>query len=204
MQSARRLRVAEPGPVDIHGRAMENLRFIRDTMECSRAFTGVPGWGGVVMGISALVCGGIALLQEDRLHWLLTWLVEGALALVIGAVAMHRKACGVGGSLLSPPARKFGLSFAPPLIVGAVLTWALWQAGVSLVLPGVWLCLYGTAVITGGAFSVRIIPVMGMLFVLVGIAALVSPPSWGDTWLAAGFGGLHIGFGILIAKKYGG
>jgi hypothetical protein len=37
-----------------------------------------------------------------------------------------------------------------------------------------------------------------------GVLALLAPATWGNLLLAAGFGGLHIIFGILIARKYGG
>jgi hypothetical protein len=106
--------------------------------------------------------------------------------------------------LLSGPGRKFVLSFTPSVVVGAVLTAVLFRAGLVSVLPGLWLMLYGTGVIAGGAFSVRIVPVMGLCFILIGIAALVAPAAWDDALLAVAFGGLHIGFGVAIARRHGG
>jgi hypothetical protein len=107
-------------------------------------------------------------------------------------------------SLFSPPGRKFVLSFAPPLLMGALVTLVLYRAGVSGLVPGMWLCLYGTGIVTGGAFSIRIVPVMGLAFVSLGGCAFFCPPIWNDVFLAAGFGGLHILFGIVIARRYGG
>jgi hypothetical protein len=191
-------------PVAIHDRAMDNLRFIRDTMEGASSFTAVPGLGGVAMGITALAAAVVAVRQSDPDDWLLTWLAAGTLALAIGVLAMVRKARHADVSLLSRPGRKFALGLAPPMLSAALLTIVLHQAGLTGKLPGVWLLLYGAGVVTGGAFSVRIVPVMGLCFMTVGAAALFFPPAWGNALLAAGFGGLHILFGTIIARRHGG
>jgi hypothetical protein len=197
-------RVGEEEPPALHDRAIANLRFIRETMERASSFTAVPGWGGVLMGATALAATFIAAQQASRNLWLATWVVEALLAFVIGGWAMDRKARRVETPLLSGPGRKFALSYSPPILVGALLTVVLYQAGLVNVLPGVWLLLYGTGVVTGGAFSVRIVPVMGLCFMLLGAIALFAPASWRNYLMAAGFGGLHIIFGIIIARRHGG
>jgi hypothetical protein len=204
MPSAHRLRAIPQEPVSLHTHAMDNLRFIRDTMERAGAFTGVPGWGGVLMGVSALAAAFIAGMQPARPRWLSIWFIEAVVAFAIGAVSMERKARKANASLFSPPGRKFVLSFAPPIFVGGLLTLVLWQSGAASLIPGVWLCLYGAGIITGGAFSVRIVPVMGLGFLALGALSFFSPPGWGDLYLALGFGGLHIVFGTVIARRYGG
>lgn len=191
-------------PASIHDHAIDNLRFIRDTMERASAFTAVPGKGGILIGLTALAASVIAQAQSTSQAWLAVWLIEAVLGIGIGVAAVWHKARLHESSLTSHPARKFALSFAPPLLVGAVLTAALASNGLYQFLPGVWLCLYGTAVICGGAFSVRIIPVMGSAFVLLGSLAFLSPPEWNPAYLAAGFGALHVGFGIEVARRYGG
>ena len=188
----------------LHGRAEENLRFIRSTMEQAASFTAVPGWGQVAMGITAVPAAWLASRQPDALGWLVVWLADGVVALTIGSTALVRKAHKVNSSLLSGPGRRFVLAFLPPIIVGAVLTIALYLAGARQLIPGTWLLLYGTGVVTGGAFSVRIVPVMGIAFLALGVAALFSPVAWEDWWLGAGFGGLHITFGTIIARRHGG
>jgi hypothetical protein len=197
-----RQRSAEPIP--LHAHAMDNLRYIRETMERAGSFTAVPGWGGVAMGCTALAASGLAARQTSSGAWLATWLIEGALAIGIGILAMQRKARAAGLPVWSAPARKFVFSFFPPLVVGAVLTLVLWRAGLIGAIPGVWLMLYGTGVITGGAFSAPIIPVMGACFLAGGALASFTPVAWNDAWLGLGFGGLHIVFGVIIARRYGG
>ncbi len=204
MSSAGPLRSQRPEPVRLEAHAADNLRFIRETMERAGSFTAVPGWGGLAMGVTAVVAAGIAARQSGPGGWLVIWLTEALLALVIAGAAAVRKAARARVPLLSGPGRKFALSFAPPLLVGALLTAMLFSAGYVAVLPGMWLLLYGTAVVTGGAFSVRVVPVMGLCFMVLGTAALFAPAAWGNWFMAAGFGGLQILFGLVIAKKYGG
>jgi hypothetical protein len=192
------------GPSPIENRAADNLRFIRATMERASSFTAVPGWGGVAMGSTALAAAGLSLLASTPREWLGVWFAEAFLAFVIGLGAMARKARLAATPLFSGPARRFFLMLSPPMAAGALLTLALERGGHTGLLPGVWLLLYGTAVVTGGAYSVRVVPVMGALFMLLGAAALASPQTWGTAYLAAGFGGLHIAFGWIIAKRHGG
>jgi hypothetical protein len=204
MASVQPIRPVRGETVELQARAMDNLRFIRETMERAGAFTAVPGWGGFAMGVSALLATAVASRQTSIEAWLLVWLIEGIFAIAFGGVAMRRKAASVEVELFSTPARKFALSFAPPLLVGALLTLVLYRAGLTAIIPGMWLVLYGTGVVTGGAFSVPIVPVMGICFMCIGAVALFCPLSWSGYFLAGGFGGLHMIFGIVIARRYGG
>lgn len=191
-------------PAALHDRAADDLRYIRRTMEQAGSFTAVPGLGGVLMGTSALGTAALAARQADFERWLAIWLAEAAVAVAIASWTIARKARGAGLPLLSGPGRKFMLSFLPPVAAGAALTFALYRAGATQAIPGTWLLLYGSGIVTAGTFSVRIVPVMGLCFMLAGAAALLSPPEWGDAYLAAGFGGLHLLFGALIARRHGG
>lgn len=194
--------VAEPPA--LHSRAMDNLRFIRETMERAASFTAVPGWGAIFMGLTALVATFIAMQQHSARAWLETWIVEALVATLVGGWAMDRKARRQETSLLSGPARKFILGLTPRILVGALLTFVFYRAGMMRDVPGMWLLLYGTGVVTGGAFSVRIVPLKGVSFMLLGAIAIFSPGAWGNFYMAVGFGLLNIIFGIIIARRHGG
>jgi hypothetical protein len=192
------------GPVALDDHARDNLRFIRETMERAGSFTAVPGWGGVAMGITALGAAAIAARQASPLAWLITWICEALVAIAISSWTTYSKAHAAGSALFSGPGRRFVYGFAPPLFVGALLTVLQLRSGSVGAIPGEWLLLYGTGVVTGGAFSIRIVPLMGLCFMVLGTVALFCPWSWGNIFLAAGFGGFHIFFGAVIARKYGG
>jgi hypothetical protein len=194
----------EAAPEALHDRALDHLAFIRQTMESATAFTAVSGWAQVAIGATALAAAVLASAQPDPQRWLAVWLGEAVAAVALAGSGMAWKARRSGVSLVSGPARKFAWNFAPPLVAGALLTVAFARIGLWGDLPAVWLLLYGTAVITGGSFSVRIVPAMGIGFLVLGAVALFTPDRWGDAWLAAGFGLLHIGFGVAIARRYGG
>ena len=204
--SAPMRRPGEDEAPDLSVRAMDNLRFIRETMEHAGSFTAVPGWGGVLMGVTALVAAAAAATQSFRFEgpWLRIWIGEAILGAVIGGVTMWRKASRAQTSLLSAPGRKFVLAYAPPVVVGALLTLVLAGTPLNHLLPATWLLCYGAAVMTGGALSVSVVPVMGFCFLLTGVMALLAPASWQNLLLAIGFGGLHIVFGVLIARRHGG
>jgi hypothetical protein len=188
----------------MHAHAAENLRFIRDAMTRASAFTAVPGWGGVVMGVTAILAAAISGPPDGSTRWVLVWLAEALVASTTAMVAMTVKARRSGTPLSSAaPAFRFALAFMPPLVAGMVLT-PVFAVMAMTRLPGCWLLLYGTAVATGGAFSVRIVPLMGVCFMVVGVMAFAAPVEWGHWLMAAGFGGLHIAFGLIIARRYGG
>jgi len=191
-------------PEALHARAMDELRFIRSTMERAGQFTAVPGWGGVCMGVTALAASAIAGPPQADSRWLIVWLADALIASAIGVITVVRKAQRSGTSIVARPARQFALACLPPLASGAILTIFLTRSGLAERLPGCWLLLYGAGLTTGGAFSVRVVPMMGVLFMALGAAAFLAPSAWGHYFMAVGFGGLHIGFGLLIARKYGG
>lgn len=192
------------GARDLHLHAADNLHYIRSTIERASSVTTVSGWGGVVMGLTAIAAAAIAWQQVTTEAWLFVWLTEAFIAAVIGTAAMALKSRAAGMPLLSRAARQFALSFSPAIAAAGLLTVVCYLNNLVALLPGIWLLLYGTAVVSGGTFSVRPIPLTGLAMMLTGTVALFSPPAWGDAFMAAGFGGLHIIFGIIIVRRYGG
>ncbi|PYY14442.1 MAG: hypothetical protein DMG61_06170 [Acidobacteria bacterium] len=184
--------------------ALDQLHFIRHTMESATSFTAVPGWGTVALGLTAIAAALVARSLDSRVIWVLLWLGEAVLAGLISLVAMVKKTGSLAKLATSIPARKCALSLVPPLAAGGVLTLIMMDHHLYGILPGMWLMLYGVAVITGGAFSVRVVPVMGICFAVFGTIALALPASWANGIMAAGFGGLHVLFGMIIARKHGG
>jgi hypothetical protein len=188
----------------VSDRAMDNLRYIRETMERATPFTGISGRGEMTIGGTALIASVIAARQPSFKLWVYTWLAEGLISSLIAGWSMDRKARATQTSLFSGSGRKALYSLAPSLIAGGLLTLVLVRAGAFTAIPGMWLLLYGTGVITGGMFSVRAVPAMGICFMALGALALFSPTAWTNWFMAGGFGGLHLLFGAIIVRKYGG
>ena len=204
MDPLRAISPAPDQPPALHERAMDNLRYIRETMERATAFTGISGWGEVAIGVTALIAAVLAANQATFKAWLAVWIAEGLISLLIAGWSMDRKARAASMPLVSGPGRKAVFSLSPPIIAGGLLTLVLMRARLTNLIPGMWLLLYGTGVITGGMFSVSVVPVMGGCFMVLGAIALFAPPALANWFMAAGFGGLHLIFGVIIARKHGG
>jgi hypothetical protein len=198
------MRPRPSNPPEMQARAMDNLRFIRETMEAAGTFTAVSGWGQVVIGVTAVAAALIGSRFAGSSEWVLIWAAEAILALFVSVWFMYNKAKSASLPLLTGSARKLLFSFSPVFAVGMLVTGALMQRGLYALLPGIWMTLYGTAVVAAGAFSVRIVPVMGAAFILVGGVALFAPTAWSTALMIVGFGLLHVVFGFVIARRHGG
>ena len=196
--------VPEPQPHPISNRAADDLTYIRSAMERSSAFTAVPGAGVLFTGVVGLIPAVLGGRQPTDERWLETWLGAALIAVVVALVALARKARRMGVPVTGKNTRKFAMGTAAPLVAGGVITYNLWVAGEFSAMPPVWLLLYGVGVLTGGMFSVPVVRALGACFMAAGIVASLTPPGWGNVWLGMGFGGLHIGFGVYIARYHGG
>ena len=188
----------------MHEHALSNLRYIREAMERASSFTSIPGWGGVAVGITAIAAAVLAHRFGLSRTWLLIWLGEAVLAAAIAGVTMVRKAARSNVSFRGAPARRFFISYFAPIVAGAALTIFLAQHGFHTALPAAWLLLYGASFVSSGAYSIPVVPVMGVCFMVLGVLACFVPVSAGNLLLGAGFGGLHVAFGVVIARRYGG
>ncbi|MEO7962654.1 MAG: hypothetical protein ABIT38_01960 [Gemmatimonadaceae bacterium] len=204
----------EPSPA-LSDRAFDNLRFIRETMERAGSFTAISGSGIVSTGIVALAATLVAGQDLESPRWLITWIVAAAVAVVLSVSLTISKSRSSAAPITAGVARKLALAFFPSLVAGAILTAVALRAGWYPAIPGMWLVMYGAAVMAGGALSVPIVPIMGASFMITGALALAAPlivVSWPavdraillNGLMAAGFGGLHVLFGFAIARRYGG
>jgi hypothetical protein len=204
MASITPLRPRPSDPPEMQARAMDNLRFIRGIMESAATFTAVSGWGQVVIGITAIGAALLASRQALTWAWVATWVAEAGIAVGISVASMAIKSHAANVPLLSGPMRKLILSFSPAMIVGAVLTAVFVDRGLFALLPSTWMLLYGASVVSAGTYSVRIVPVMGAAFMLIGALSFLVPVGWHTALMIAAFGGLHIVFGLWIARRHGG
>ena len=188
----------------MHEHALNNLRYIREAMERAGSFTSIPGWGGVVIGLTAMLATVLAHPYAGTRRWLVTWLTEAVVAAVIAIATMVLKARRAHVSFAGAPARKFFSSYLAPIVAAAALTYVLGHRRLYFALPAVWLLCYGASFVSSGAFSIPVVPVMGICFMVIGIAACFAAPALANALLGAGFGGLHVIFGFIIARRYGG
>jgi hypothetical protein len=203
-QTIRKDEIETNDPVNISDRAIDNLKFIRETMERSTVFTSVPGYGGIFMGVTAIAAAFIANNQPDVRDWLTVWLTEAVLAFAIGLFALWQKSRISKTSLLSTPAKKLVMNALPPMLCGVFITLGLWRFGHFEMMIPVWIICYGAAVVCGGAFSVSAVPAMGWCFIVLGAIDFFLPAGFGNLMMGLGFGALHIVFGFIIGRRFGG
>jgi len=189
--------------VPIESRALGTLAFIRASIEASSSMD-VPGMAGIVMGVIGLLAALVVSFPHYAPHWLEIWLVAAVVALLLGGALVARQIADRGDTLYLGPTRKFLFCLCPALLAGAVLTFVLWSAGLISAIPGMWLLLYGCAVLSASTVTIagvaRLIGVMGTLFVALGSATFVLPPAAHTAMLGLGFGALHVVFGVLIGR----
>jgi hypothetical protein len=190
-------------PIPIEDRALGTLAYIRRSIETSGSLA-VPGMAGVVMGCIGLLAAATASTPRWAPSWPAIWTFAGAIAFLVGGALMARETAQSGHARYLGPVRKFLLCLCPALFAGAVLTAVLWRAAMFSLLPGTWLLLYGCAVLSASTVTIpstmRLISIMGALFVGLGSLAFVLPAQT-HTWiLGIGFGALHILFGMLIGR----
>ena len=195
--------IQSEAPAAIESRALGTLAYIRASIESSSSMD-VPGMAGIVMGIIGVLAAIVVSLPRWAAHWLGIWLAAAVVALVLGGALVARQIARRGHARYLGPVRKFLLCLCPALLAGAVLTLVLGTAGETRVIPGMWLLLYGCAVLSASTVTVagiaRLICMMGGLFVVLGLMTFALPAAAHTAMLGLGFGLLHIIFGFLIGR----
>jgi hypothetical protein len=202
-RSSPALTVQSAAPVTIESRALGTLAYIRASIDSSSSMD-VPGMAGIVMGLIGVLAAILVSVPRWSGHWLGIWLSAAAVALLLGSALVARQYVRRGHTRYFGPARKFLLCLCPALFAGAVLTGISWTAGMTGIIPGMWLLLYGCAVLSASTVTIagisRLIGVMGALFVALGLITFIAPGAARTVMLGLGFGVLHIVFGILIGR----
>ncbi len=188
-------------PIPIESRALSTLAFIRTSIESSTAIV-VPGMAAIVMGAIGLAAAALAARWPGR--WLEIWMLAGGAGFGLGGAIVARQITRRGGVRYLGPAKKFLLCLCPVLLAAALLTLVLWVNGLPSALPGLWLLLYGCALLSAStvmsARITRLVGTMGALFGALGIATFALPSGWHTLTLGAGFGGLHLVYGLRIRR----
>jgi hypothetical protein len=192
--------VPQSNTVTLESHAAATLRHIRASMDAAGTIP-VPGSAGIAMGIIGLIAAGLAATESLHPYRLFVWLCAAAIASGAAGILLARQASLQGSTLLGAPARKFLLCLLPGLFAGAVMTAVLWSAGNLQTIPGTWLLSYGCALVSTSALTGRMIGVLGGLFVALGLLAFWLPDALQNVALGAGFGELHVVFGILIGRQ---
>ena len=197
-------RPRQPNPTPIDSGAVENLQYIRRTIEAAHTFTTVPGKGCIAMGITALAAVAAESYPPLSAHWLAIWVAAAVMACSLALWFMEQKAHAQGLSLRRAVARRFFMTLAPAFLAGAILTAALVGRVDRELITGTWLLLYGTGLTACGLFAVPAVFTAGLAFMALGTATLWLPPGSAHVVLALGFGGIHLALGAAIVRHHGG
>jgi hypothetical protein len=92
-------------------------------------------------------------------------------------------------------------AMALPLLAGGIFCLGFMQYGHALYLAPACLVFYGLALYNGSKYTLSEIRYLGLLEVLLGVVCLFMP-GYGLYFWAAGFGVLHILYGIVMWNKY--
>lgn len=195
---------------------LKDIAAIRGIMERSSRFLSLSGVSGVAAGVVALLAAWVArgvlgaagegayeggfgggLARELMLLGLAT--LSSALAL--SWFFSRRMAAKRGEIFWGPAGRHAALALGVPVAAGAAVTLVLLGHGQVWALPGCTLVFYGLGLFSAGSFTFGEIRILGLLELLLGILALAFPGAGLLLW-AAGFGALHIAYGIYLYAKY--
>jgi hypothetical protein len=189
----------KPNTVRLDTHAAATLRYIRASID-GAVSVDVPGSAGIALGAIGIMATALSSLPALHEYWVLIWLIASLAAAGAGSALLLRDSSLRGLRLIGTPIRRFALCLLPSILAGVVLTAVHWSAGNLHAIAGTWLLLYGCALISASTVTTRTISIMGGCFVALGLLALALPDNLQIPMLGAGFGGLHITFGIIIGR----
>ena len=203
---------------------VQALEEIKQMMDRGSRFVSLSGWSGIAAGICALIAAWVAdkkldqyginkidysksgytnngdFLQFQRdlvILAVITFIAAFSLAFLFTWLRSRKTGVPVWGFT----ARKVIINVAVPMIVGALFIWRITGLGVYDLIAPACLLFYGLALINGSKYTVSEVRYLGYLQVLLGITSLWVTGYDLYFW-AAGFGALHILYGVMMWNKY--
>lgn len=209
-----------------HIQSEEAIRDIKRMMERSSRFISLSGLSGVSAGVCALIGawlaypyvfgkkdfiinGDVAIVQAMAgdytilMNTWLFWIAAGtfAAAFVTAFFFTWVKSKKQGIPVWGSTAKRLMFSVSFPLIVGGLFLFKLIHFGTfGLVAPGC-LIFYGLALINASKYTLNEIRYLGYVQVLLGLINLCFV-GYGLYFWAAGFGVMHIFYGLYMWNKY--
>lgn len=195
--------------------ARDHLRVIRQTMERSTQYSTLSGWSGILIGIVAIVgvyltrsmLGGqpvaIQTVRDAAPRLGLLWATALVLSVAIEFLYNKRRATRVGKRVVSRLGAHILLAALPAFLACGVLTAFFYEHNLLPYILGIWMLCYGLAICAVGLFSARPVTYLGSAFVVSGAITMLAPLTIHLYMMALTFGGFHIIYGIVMARRHG-
>lgn len=188
--------------------AAQNLESIRILMERTGRYSNFSAVSAATAGTLAIAAAAVCRWREISFDVPHPWWKLIALWAAVFAVAFLQNlfwtwvhARRRGERVWTHLTRAMTMAVLPGFFTGGVLTgFAIVERRLDM-LPGIWMLMYGTAVLGAALFAGRNLKIFGALFLLMG-AFTIHWRQYGVEMMAASFGLLHLGLGLLIAWKF--
>jgi hypothetical protein len=160
----------------------------------------IPPAAGIAVGTVGLAATVLTSVAAFRSLWLPIWLVAAVTGACLGALSLTGPSDSAIQSRHVIAVFRMYSRLLPSLFAGAVLTAVLWHTGLTRAVPGVWLLLYGCALIQASSVASGGMALLGSLFALLALVAFCAPQSGQLPILGIGFGELHILYGVVTLR----
>jgi hypothetical protein len=200
-------------------RYLDDLKDIKDIMNRSSRFLSLSGLSGVFAGVFALggayLAYGTVYKSQDYLGYrqadmstetlttlLLIALATVALAVGVGILLTTREARKSNQKLWDAQTKRLMINLLIPLVTGGILCLMLLLTGYIGFVAPLTLIFYGLALVNASKYTLTEVRSLGLLEIGLGLLA-VHFIGYGLIFWAAGFGVLHIIYGIVMHIRYG-